>query len=199
MGLVESRCLCGRDAGPQCILGGQRWASRQGLHSVKPLSANRPSPQPLSPGGIIWSRSHQEACDTSWLLDPVQGLLQAAQGAWPGHVASSGAIAALPQATCCRAHAKHPHTSAPAGPYTSGPASLPASVHSSPLLLLTAQWPLALRQPRPIRLISTPERSLKTCHCDLSPCSSGLGSSGTEAMFLKAQLPAPALPPLGTQ
>lgn len=60
--------------------GRQRWAVSQGFHSVKPLSTSRPSPQALSLGGIIWPRSHQEACDPSWLLDPVQGLHQAASG-----------------------------------------------------------------------------------------------------------------------
>lgn len=137
------------------MLGGQYRAVGQGFHSVGPLSTSCPSPQPLSPGGIIWPRNHQDACDTLWFLDPAQGLHQAAVGStktegpwlehrWAWACEFPRSRSSTSQASCRRAHARHPvystrglcvapHTSSPCLPPPCCCAHLPLPSPCSPL------------------------------------------------------------------
>lgn len=156
------------------MLGGQYWAVSQGFHSVGPLSTRCPSPQPLSPGGIIWPRNHQDACDTLWFLDPAQGLHQAAVGStktegpwlkhrWARTCGFPRSRSNTSQATCCRAHARHPVYSAP-GPMRGATHIEP--LPPSPLLLCLPPSSFSLQPSgpllffNPVRLISTPGLSL---------------------------------------
>lgn len=122
-----------------------------------------PLTQTLSPGGIIWPRNYQDVCDTPWFLDPAQGLHQAAVGStktegpwlkhrWAWTCEFPRSCRNTSQATCSRAHARHPVYSTP-GAYAwrhthRAPASLPSAVVPASLFLLPAAlWSFALLQP----------------------------------------------------
>lgn len=133
-----------------------------------------PLTQTLSPGGIIWPRNYQDVCDTPWFLDPAQGLHQAAVGStktegpwlkhrWARTCEFPRSRSNTSQATCCRAHTRHPVYSA-LGPMRGATHIEP--LPPSPLLLCLPPSSFSLQPSgpllffNPVRLISTPGFSL---------------------------------------